>query len=49
MNVAKLPGRRLICRDFGRQMARDRICVAVLGVPVIVAAGLVCPGKGAIN
>ena len=52
MHCVKLPGQRLIARDFDRQVAEFQARAAVLngftalGIPVTTAAGQVRPGKG---
>ena len=55
MNCVKLLGQRLMSRQFDRQVAEVQIRVAVLnrftalGIPMTVAAGGVCPGKGGLR
>lgn len=50
----KLPGQRLMARDFDRQVAAFQVRVAVLngytmrGISVTQIAGQICPAKGAV-
>ena len=52
---AKLPGQRLMARDFDRQVAEFQVRMAVLngytalGISVTKVAGQVCPGEGEVR
>jgi len=55
LHCGKLPGQRLMARDFGRQVAEFRIRVALLngfaalGIPVATVVEQVCPGEGEVR
>lgn len=55
MNCVTLLGQRLMSRDFDRQMADVQTRATVmnrftaLGIPLTVALGYVCPGKGGVR
>ncbi|WP_370296069.1 transposase, partial [Poseidonocella sp. HB161398] len=49
MHSLKLPGQRLMARDFDRQVAERQVRIAVLvgdAAPVTEIVEQVCPGKG---